>query len=332
MATSCKEKQMRVRFAFLFLSLTALVAPHAAGQCIMIPTEVAYTVCTQWWDGSTSCHWQLGWEDVYSCGTNVSGGGPAGGGPGTGGGAPDPPPPPPSLEITDISDANPGQPVLRIIENDAVVETTLFYNGSLAMTTGKTDHLFLSALNVFQADTIVTVQARNAANVYATAICHIRRELRGPFVGATDVLAVWSALNSNGDPVDVYGEWNRTVHMVATQTSYDIATFESRNGEWEHNLVEDQIAGTTQKTPIPAWDTKYTIDNLQQLNFYYGTNCAIWPIGYTPYLYSTICTDVNAFSRAGSTAGKATILDLDIGQLTTGTFLVHGQEVSVWVY
>ena len=160
----------------------------------------------------------------------------------------------------------------------------------------------------------------------------IRRDLRGPFLGTSSVLAVWQALDENGDPSNVYGEWFRTVDVVVTRTSYTIATVDARNGEWEHNLVEDQIAALSAATPNPAWETKYTIDNIQQLNFYYGTNCPVGPIAYTPYRYSTICTDVNAFSRANSTAGKATILDLDIGQLTTGTFLVHGQEVWVWVY
>jgi len=316
---------MRVRFAFLFLSLTALVAPHAAGQCIMIPTEVAYTVCTQWWDGTTTCHWQLGWDDVESCDT---GGGPGGGGPGSGGGGPDPPPPPPSLVIRDISDANPGVPVLRITENDAVVETTVAYNGNVAMTTGKTDTLLLHPLDTLDGEVTITVQARNAAYIFAIAICHIDRLYRGPFTGSTDVQAVWTRLRPTGEPEQVHSEWHRTVHLDTTQTSYDIPTFDDRNGEWEHRMVVDQIAGVSADTPNPAWDTKYIIDNRQLLNFYYGQQCDMWAIATAPYLYGTICTDVNAFTRAGSPNGTATILDLDIGPLT-GTWLAAGQTIEI---
>jgi len=321
---------MRGRLAFVLLSLAVAAVPRAHGQCALNQVEMAYTVCTQWWDGTTSCHWQLGWFDVYSCSTDVNGGGgpgggdPGGGGPGGGDG-----PTPPTLEIRDISDANPLQPVLRIVENDAVVETTLAYNGHVALTTGKTEALFLNALNSIDGETVITVQARNAANQYAIALFTITRDFHA-FRGTTVVWAVWTKIRAD-EPEQVFSEWNRTVDVAATRTSYDIPTVGDRNGQWEHNYVEDQIAATSAATPNPAWETKYTIDNLQQLNYYYGTNCSVWPISYTPYTFSTICTDVNAFSRASSPTGTATILDFDIGPLT-GTWLAAGQVVPVWVY
>jgi len=38
--------------------------------------EIPYLVTVQWWDGTTTYHWQLGWFDVYQCSTDVNGGGP----------------------------------------------------------------------------------------------------------------------------------------------------------------------------------------------------------------------------------------------------------------
>jgi hypothetical protein len=116
--------------------------------------------------------------------------------------------------------------------------------------------------------------------------------------------------------------------MGATHTTYDIATFDSRNGEWEHNLVEDQIAGVSASTPNPAWDTRYYISNPQLQNTYYGWQCSIFPIGPAPYLYSSICTDVNAFTFAYAASGNAVIRALDVTPYYSTTLLA-GDSVVV---
>jgi hypothetical protein len=161
-----------------------------------------YQIQVDWWDGTTTYAWQFGWFDVWVC--DGGGGGSTGGGGGGGGGGTPPPsqPEPPYLSLSEVSDANPSQPLLHIIENDSVVETTLAYNGNVVSTTGKTDVLFLQPLDALSGTTTVTVQAKNSANVYATALFHIDRSFAGPFTGSTNVWAVWTIIK-NGEPDQV---------------------------------------------------------------------------------------------------------------------------------
>lgn len=91
-------------------------------------------------------------------------------------------------------------------------------------------------------------------------------------------------------------------------------------------MSADQLAGTTADTPNPAWDTIYSIDNPQLMNTYWGWSCDIWPIAAAPFLHTTICTEPDAFSRAGSPAGTAVIRALDV---TMGTWLATGFSVRV---
>jgi hypothetical protein len=267
-------------------------------------------------------------DDPTICGDSSGGTGSTGGtnGGNTGGGG-TPPPDPPYLSLIAISDANPGQPMLQLLENSSVVETTLAYDGNVISTTGNTDVLILQPLSALGTNTTVTVQARNSAYVYAACVFHITRTLQGPYAGTTNVWAVWTKPSVDGqEPQQIQSEWIRTVHMSATQTEYDISTFDARNGEWEHNQVEDQIAGVSAATPNPAWDTVYSITNPQLLNNYAGWQCSIWPIAPAPWLYGTICTDVDAFTTAGIPTGTATITDLNV---TLGTWLAAGQTVTV---
>jgi len=313
-----------MRTILLSVLVVVAIAQPLSAACRYEQVYAPCEVCTEWWDGTTSCHMQFGWFETYVCDVYPTGGVGGGGG----GGSLPPDSTPPTLSITEISDANPGQPILHIVENSAVVETTVAYDGYVFATTGKTDALFLPSLYSIHGDTVVTVQARNAANVYAVATCHINRDLTGPFVGSTTVLASWTFLQLDRDPAPFHGQWQRTVHLAVTKTSYDIPTFDRRNGEYQHNLVEDQLAGNSADTPVPAWDTKYTIDNLLLNNRFFGWHCDIWPMAYTPYSVSTVCTEPDEFTVAGSPSGMATIRALDVPYSYVTTIL-SGQSVTV---
>jgi len=99
------------------------------------------------------------------------------------------------------------------------------------------------------------------------------------------------------------------VNLGYKETGYDKPTFGARNGLYEHITVEDQL-GVSSDYRVPAWETKYTVDSLLQLNYHYGWSCWIGNMTGSPQ-YTSICTDVNVFVRDGSPGGVADILDLD---------------------
>jgi len=143
-----------------------------------VPSLYRLVGCTR------TCHWQYGWFDVSYCEIWGGGGTPPGGGGDPGGDLT----PPPSVTILRVSDENPGQPVMVVQMNDAVVDCTVSYNGYSDNTVGKTDSIFLQPLNnygYYRGSTPVTIQCRNASNVYATDIMNVSREFKSKQVSDT---------------------------------------------------------------------------------------------------------------------------------------------------
>lgn len=303
------------------------IASPATAACRWEQTLLPYQVCTDWWDGSRSCHYQFGWFDVYTCDRYGGGGGlPPGGG-----GTIPPSDPPPELQILSISDENTNQLVLSLYENSAVVETTVAHNGNTFMTTGRTNHLFLGPLDAYDSGSIISVQARNASNVYATAIMHIYKNLEGTS-NRDSVYAVYTVIDMGGEPEQDALEWERVVELGYTKTTYDIATYGARNGLFKHELVEDQLGTYETDVAMPAWETIYRINNPQLANHYYGWRCSLWDKDAGFYRNSSICTDVAAYVRDYDTSGLADIVDMDIPFQTTFVTIFRGGAVLVTPY
>ena len=310
----------------IVLGVCAILAPSvfAYGGCYQTEEIMPYLVCTDWWDGTRTCHWQQGLFEVIYCngtdGTVVGPVQPPGGGSTRVGTIPAP-----DCQIVGISDQNPDQPILSIQANAVVLDMTLTYDGYPNQTVEATDTLALQPVNYFRGgNTSVGVQCRNAVNVYSTPVMTVSR-WAGVYDKHESVYGVWTRLNLSGEPEQYTGDWDRRVTLLTAETSYSVPTFGARNGQYEHDAAEDHLypVGTT---PMPAWESTYFVNRWSGgQSQHWGWACA------HASLHGQICFDnINEFSSPGAPNGKAVITDMDVPfQSSFGVTLFTGREVFV---
>jgi hypothetical protein len=316
------------RKPYLLLAIiicTSFFTSSALAMCYETQELLPYQVCTDWWDGTRTCHYQWGWFDVSYC--EVYGGGgyygpiypPGGGGDPTNY-------PPPDCQIVGVSDENPDQPILSIQANEAVVDMTLAYDGWTNQTVNRTDTMAMQPVNYFHdGTTTVTVQCRNVVDVYSTPTMNVNR-YAGVYENHDNVYGVWTVINLLGEPEDGHGEWFRNVSLLTKETSYSVATFGTRNGLYEHDAGEDSLDPSSSGTPRPAWDSTYVT------NVWSGGQSQAWgwPCKYV-YLPNAICFDnIGTFASPYAPNANAVITDFMVPlQNVFYVGLLQGREISV---
>jgi hypothetical protein len=312
-AANCAQTVTLLMFAFVF------TRPLAAA-CRWTETMVPYLVCTDWWDGIRTCHWQEGWVDVYEC--DVWGSTPPHY-PGGGGPAPDDPPPP-HCEIVGISDEDPDQPILSVQPNEAVVEMTLVYDGYPNQSVApSTDQFALQPVHYFaNGRTAVGVQCRSAANVYSTPVMFVDRYANA-YRREENVHGVWTKFKFDDEPEQFTGDWSRAVVLNTMETSYTAPTVGSRNGKYQHLSVQDFLRPVGE-TPKANWDDLYVLNTL-----YGGVEHDGWSCDFE-FLSQMHCTDVGDFAVEVLPNGRSIITRMEIPfQSTLGVTMFTGQEISV---
>ncbi len=298
------------------MCLVAWASPLAAA-CRWTEVMMPYLVCTDWWDGTRTCHWQEGTFDVYECD-------PAG--------TPPPPPPdggalpqvpPPDCEIVAVSDEYPDQPILSVQANDAVVEMTLLYDGYANQSAApSTDQFALQPVNFFALGfTSVGVQCRNSAYVYANSVMQVGRSASSRRKEA-NVYGVWTKFKMDDEPEQFTGDWSRAVILEMIETAYSVATVGSRNGAYEHISVNDYL-DPVGETPRPDWDELYAVPTLFGEVYRDGWDCG-------GVYESHRCAGIREFALDISPNGRSIISRMEIPfQSSIGVTIMQGKEISI---
>ena len=312
--------------AVVCLALT-MFAPSAMAICYEVQVLVLVEVCTTYSsDGTTVCHYQWGWEDGWECTVYGGGGDPLPPPPG-GGGNPGPYYPPPDCDIVGISDENTNQTILSVTSNDAVVGMSVAINGyEVSSVEGRTDQFMLQGVGLFgDGSTPVTVSCRNVENVYDQPVATVTRR-SDVYEGNTLTHAYWQKLSLTNDPEEFWGDWYRSIFLLATNTSYDVPTFGLRNGEWEHLETEDHL-NPMGDTPKPMWDAVYWVANPQLNNVHTAFPC---PYSWIP---DAMCTSPYVFAAAWWPTGTGHITGMQIPfQSTLPATVLAGEDVPVTPY
>lgn len=317
--------QLVIRSIIVGICVLVFSPPLSAMMwCYDTQVLLPYQVCTDWWDGTRTCHTQLGWFDATYCEVYGRWEGPIF----PPGGGPDDPIdyPPPSCEIVGVSDENPDQPILSIQANDAVVSMSLAYNGWTNQTVGRTDTIAMQPVNYFaDGQTTVTVQCRNTVNVYSTPTMTVGR-WAGVYSASDVIYGTWAVLDLlGGEPKIGHGEWYRDVTLLTNETSYSVSTFGTRNGMYEHDGAEDLLRRVGD-SPRPAWDSTFVSNDWGGSQ----TQAWGWPCKHE-WIVNAICFDnISTFVTPYSPNGNAVITDFMVPiQNVFNVGLLSGREVSV---